>query len=817
MLDLMNKMTQLSEATKETGKGKIHTAEPGGYGRKFDTDEEGEEAKDKKAKDPAEKRGRGRPAKGSDDTGKVMKYDASALEKAMGAGKAPKKPVGKVSVKHTLKDWFEHLEAEMLAENGYSTAPMPGAVAVKDATGKVVATAKNPAAAAAFEKGDITIGGGEEVHEEDIGKHNNATTGFAALVHKLTPKYGKEAAMKIAGAQMKKIREADIPPNDSLMSPISEAGKKGVNPFAKKNAKEDDKAEKAGKKVTKDIEYDEKKSSAPKKGVNPFAKKDDKAEKAGKKVTKDIEFDMKKKKKSVKEGVSHNIAAARLEGKAHGLAKQQYNCRHDGMEEARAYHDGFKEGIDECYGQMPVQGLVRETGVAPAMPAMAPAATVPGMASQGMQGGISEESDSAEAVKSAITSRILRSHSDLLGKYGPVKVMAAIDDEAEGKGQLDEIGSSDISGWVHNVIRGLHSGQYDGMDEGGNAFTNGLAKTPHGGNFKVGGKSFTDNTRYDAKIDEFAFEAWDRELNELLTEGTEEKVDEGMTVSISKGQQGSPDSVSVSAQDGEADQLLSIIKTAGLGLFGGEESRAPGMPSSPMQGRELDADIEVVDDHESMLDLMRKMSGQGIEQSNDDYADEEPSHADHGEETCDACGQESCECDSESEMVDEVQSEDQMEFQVSEDNPPDSGADNATDATVGNDAANAALGQAAEKNDTLTTNEGEGGPEASEEPTEEEASTPEPSEEDEEGEEPDELNEWANEAGKKGTDAQFEQDIDFMTKIISGGLNKEKSTGQTTVPVISQQTSRMGSNGFGQTMKESNDLLTDWKKLSGIR
>ena len=56
-----------------------------------------------------------------------------------------------------------------------------------------------------------------------------------------------------------------------------------------------------------------------------------------------------------------------------------------------------------------------------------------------------------------------------------------------------------------------------------------------------------------------------------------------------------------------------------------------------------------------------------------------------------------------------------------------------------------------------------------------------------------------------------------MTKIISGGLNKEKSTGQTTVPVISQQTSRMGSNGFGQTMKESNDLLTDWKKLSGIR
>jgi hypothetical protein len=61
--------------------------------------------------------------------------------------------------------------------------------------------------------------------------------------------------------------------------------------------------------------------------------------------------------------------------------------------------------------------------------------------------------------------------------------------------------------------------------------------------------------------------------------------------------------------------------------------------------------------------------------------------------------------------------------------------------------------------------------------------------------EDEELTEWANDAGKNGTDTSFEQDIDFMTKVISGGLNKQKSTGQTTIPVIAGQNDRTGYNG----------------------
>jgi hypothetical protein len=61
----------------------------------------------------------------------------------------------------------------------------------------------------------------------------------------------------------------------------------------------DDRAEKAGKKVAKDIEYDEKKKD----GIHGQRRdsEDSKAERAGKKVTKDIEYDEKKKDKKKKE------------------------------------------------------------------------------------------------------------------------------------------------------------------------------------------------------------------------------------------------------------------------------------------------------------------------------------------------------------------------------------------------------------------------------------------------------------------------------------------------------------------------------------
>jgi hypothetical protein len=827
--DILKSFDQLSE-----GDSTVHKAGPGGYGNKHGSEDVtdqygkpiGRMSLGKLGAQNEPKRGKGRPP----NPDKAQSYDSSALSKAMGMGKSPK-PTGKPSVKHSLKEYFNELD-DALNEAGLAVQPMPvtpqqkqqQAVAskpsfmIKDPANPTTPaiTTSDPAVVDAAKNGTMTMqkpgaaptagatpaaGSGSQLgamaEAGDVGKHNNATTGFDALVRKLTPKYGKEAATKIAGAQFQKIKEADSPQHFAQSSPLSTAnrgvleGKKGVNPFAKKDGKKDDKKKPdADKDGIPDYAEDgkgkndlKKKGAAPKKGVNPFAKKTE--------------------KQKVKEGMEHNLQAARLEGKSHALRKMPYNCTHDGMEEARHYHDGFKEGLDECYGQMPIMGrtAVDEMG----------------------------------------------SEVGTMASYG-----------ATGLGEMDK-----TSYMKQQAI-----------------------KTP-GDTFKAFGQTMSDNN----VLDEFAFEAFDNQLSALLE--SEEKVSEGMTVSISKGQHGSPDSVSVSAQDGEADQLLSIIKSAGLGLFGGEEKGF----NAPEGGAGAHGGISVVDDHDGMMALMKRLSGGEMSAGHDHEGQEEHSHEGE-EETCESCGgmmEAGHSCDSK-EVVDEVESEDQMAYKVAEDNPPDSGADN-TDADVaGNAAANSALatadaGQDEEEGKVYSspTNEAEDetGEEAGEDdkkdffhnpnvPADKQLKAP-PKEvnvaesfanlykklaflSEESTEKEDEKAEKAGKkvakdieydeghkgkdddkaerAGKKVTkdieyddkkdkkvdesyansaDDTFEADIDFMTKVISGGLNGQKSTGQTTVPVISGQGKRTGIDGK-KDIKESmlNESVNDWKRLAGI-
>ena len=74
-----------------------------------------------------------------------------------------------------------------------------------------------------------------------------------------------------------------------------------------KTSTRDSRAERAGRKVAKDIEYDEKKKD----GIHGKRRgsEDDKAEKAGKRVTKDIEYDEKKKEKKVAETTTSGSVA----------------------------------------------------------------------------------------------------------------------------------------------------------------------------------------------------------------------------------------------------------------------------------------------------------------------------------------------------------------------------------------------------------------------------------------------------------------------------------------------------------------------------
>jgi len=529
---------------------------------------------------------------------------------------------------------------------------------------------------------------------QDIGKPGKNFGKIAASAGK---KYGsKEAGKRVAGAILAKLRgkvnEADLPVHDGDMGAGLGAGR----------------------------------SQATFEGAKPDyidLDKDGNKKESMKKAAKD-------KKKTVKEGMDTKLKAAHHAGKSHALSKQNYSCKYDDVEEARAYHDGFKEGLDECYGQVPIAGI--------GIMGEAPSSTVDDMASYG-------------------------AHTEEL------------------------------------------------TDEG-NAFTGALNRTPTGGKFSVGGKTFTDRSSIE---EEGVFESWDNQLNSLLEEyGT---IQEGMTVSISKGQEGAPDSVSVSAQDAEADQLLSIIKQAGLGLFGGDEQSVQPMGHEGGDEMTVDVgepaeigaggdDIDVVGDHDGMMALIKKVTGDAgqpdvvaiggdEEGESGDYEDEEGSEEHDEHEACDTCGSEECECGDEesseegeessddeedegeeSEQVDEVESEDQMTYEVAEDNAPDSGA--------------------AEEEEEIQDTEQANNAAAEYDAAEDEN-----------------LNEWANDAGQMGTDEAFEADIDFMVNAISGGLNKRKATGQTTIPVVASQLNRTVSHGT----TDVNESISDWKALAGIK
>jgi hypothetical protein len=64
---------------------------------------------------------------------------------------------------------------------------------------------------------------------------------------------------------------------------------------------------------------------------------------------------------------------------------------------------------------------------------------------------VREDSDGGEAVEMAIMRRMLVAHTDLIIEFGLDKVVQAIEEVAYNVGDTDEIGSSDVSGWVRQV------------------------------------------------------------------------------------------------------------------------------------------------------------------------------------------------------------------------------------------------------------------------------------------------------------------------------------------------------------------------------
>jgi len=392
---------------------------------------------------------------------------------------------------------------------------------------------------------------------------------------------------------------------------------------------------------------------------------------------------IKNTKQNLKEGADHILKAAKHMGHAHGLCKGSYACPHDaGSEGARAYHEGYKHGLDEACGmkntyegakagldstdgfdtsdtsgmgirQQPIAGMEEGVlgGVGGAIAGSklggmagtaiggsiggVPGATI-GKAAGAALGGIAGDKLTGDGVFEEGEDEVV----DTMASYG---AMGEAESSPDGDVGADDDGAYDKYNWDAQTVarKGIDE---DEMDEG-NAFSGAMVGKEKGDKFTVGGKEYTKTSEAaELEEDAWTFESLEKELNSHLVEGkesTKEKLDEGYTMSITQGEENQPDRVSVNATDAEADKLIKFVKDVGLGQYGDAEVvdvEQPEVGDVSFYGSP-EVEVEPNGSHDDMLKLMGI-----VDMGNDDYEDEveAPGVTDVDvqvdSDSCDECG-----------------------------------------------------------------------------------------------------------------------------------------------------------------------------------
>jgi hypothetical protein len=580
--DILSSLSTLSEATKETEKGRIHKADPGGYGRKYDTDEEGDEKAEKKEKKPEEKKGRGRPKKDDGD----KKYDTDSLGKAFGVGKPPKKPIGKPTKKHKLKDWIEYVETTSLLNEAEQVTIQPAqsnTQVIKQGT-KTLGTVTNPQLASQIKqsigRGEMTLAG-DEIDEGQVEE-----SGLQAYLG--NKKYGKEG-----------------------MDALRKAGREGASKekMARIRAKHDKMDEEANGDGA--LRMQGQNMNHPMDEVAPPGAK---AERMVKHIKKGYAKDGKltPKEKSI---------AYATAWKAHnaGKVEEESPIGKDVVtpKERLAPHAGMGKG--------PLQQKLGQAGVVAKNFAkfLQGKREIPTMESL-------ENSENAILTEGAMKDLVTRFIEDLTtskAKGFNINNAVELGDLAAAKRAINntlEHGDryKRLAGTLKGQLRDYALEEFgftnyeESLEE---ADTRPELETP-AGKMRMAKLDEPELSPFKAGITQLSmendmkdiqFEGWEKQLNTLLVEG--------LTVSSSTGQQGAPDSVTISATDNDAHELLDLVRKAGLGVFGGDDTAQPqdsAMMSLPSQepdgtGTEPEASPEVVGDGDDMLALIKKMAGVG--------------------------------------------------------------------------------------------------------------------------------------------------------------------------------------------------------------
>jgi hypothetical protein len=131
-------------------------------------------------------------------------------------------------------------------------------------------------------------------------------------------------------------------------------------------------------------------------------------------------------------------------------------------------------------------------------------------------------------------------------------------------------------------------------------------------------------TKVEPVKESMAYDVWNHQLEKMINES--------LTVTTTKGDNGTDDSVSVTASGSDASDIMAILRNAGIGSMGNEEEHidhptsAYGAPEGESVGIVKIDGPEVIDGDDTMLGLMKKIadisSGHDSHEGSEDYADE---------------------------------------------------------------------------------------------------------------------------------------------------------------------------------------------------
>ena len=735
---------------------------------------------------------------------KDVKPSKKPYDKEAASERAKKAALAAKDKKKSLKDWFEAIDKNIVNEAEQITMePAKQSAQVIKRGNEVIGSVTNPALAAtiksAIGKGEMSLSG-EEMKEDDM----DESALQAYLGKKKYGEQGMKALQKAGRAGASKEKMAKIRAQHDKLQEIENVDEKAKNPYAvgmaqaMKSAGDKPPLKKSTITKAHDIAKSIKKTdeaeipkSGPDYGAGLGAGRSDKVLEAKpdsqKEPMKKAAAD--KKKKKVDEAMN-TLEAAYHEGKSHGLSKHGYACRYnEGSDEHKRYHEGFKEGIDECYGLMPNRGLV-----------------------------VSE----------------VESGEDI------------VDDMASYGAEEGSLGEMDKTAYMKQQAM----------------------KTP-GDTFKAFGQTMHDKDVLEMDSFAFEsldnqLNALLTEGEEAVAEGLSVNMSQG----LNDGMGDDSVSVSATGDDaGKLLAFIKQVGLGGLG--GDKQLDGPAEPAMATSdyGAPKFSGYDDKGGMMGLLKVMSGGDDYKDEEGHDHSGEESTEGVCNECGTNEDMHEAGCSMGKGKEMVDEVESEDQMEYQVAEDDGE--GYEQGQEAAAQIDSALAAGGAAkggATNEDGMESNplaadavasadaaeeEQEAMAESSflslykkiamiaEESTKKEDDKAEKAgkkvakdiEDDEghKGKDDDKaekagkkvtkdieyddkkdkkekkLDEWANDAGKDGTQQTFERDIEFMTKVIAGGLNKPKSTGQQTIPVLAGDKERIG-----------DEDMSEFRRLAGL-